>query len=135
MLQFSLRSRCTAVLTGFFVLIHAECGPDSIGRSTRLDTMPSSTRPSPQSTDLNDLPPLRYGRTSTCLVLNHSGGTVAYSGQTAVPCGAFSFPLHRPLAAVGPGPHLPVQHRGARVERRSAGNDHDAAQVSRVTIA
>ena len=43
--------------------------------------------------------------------------------------------LHRPVAAAGPGPHLPVQHQGARAERRSAGNDHDAAQVSGVTIA
>ena len=43
--------------------------------------------------------------------------------------------LHRPVAAAGPGPHLRVQHQGARPERRSAGNDHDAAQVSGVTIA
>ena len=42
--------------------------------------------------------------------------------------------LHRPAAA-GPGPHLPVQHQGAGAERRRAGNDHGAAQVSGVTIA
>jgi hypothetical protein len=65
---------------------------------------------------------------------HHGGGTVAYSGQTAVPCGDFSSGFTG-VAAAGPGPHLPVHHQGARFERRSAGNDHDAAQVSRVTIA
>ncbi len=34
---------------------------------------------------------------------------------------------------VGDRPH--TLHQGARAERRSAGNDHDAAQVSGVTIA
>ncbi len=61
---------------------------------------------------------------------HHGGGTVAYAGSRgAVRC------LHRPVAAAGPGPHLPVPHQGARAERRRAGNDHGAAQVSGVTIA
>ncbi len=37
--------------------------------------------------------------------------------------------VHRPIAAAGPGPHLRVQHQGARAERRSAGNDYDTAAV------
>ncbi len=42
--------------------------------------------------------------------------------------------LHRAVASGGPGPHLPVQHQSARVEQRGAGNNHNAAQVSGVTI-
>ena len=47
----------------------------------------------------------------------------------------FRLRLHRPVAAAGPGPHLPVQYQSAGAERRCAGHDHDAAQVSGVTIA
>ena len=65
---------------------------------------------------------------------HHGGGTVAYSGAGGA-VRRFLLRLYRPVAAAGPGPHLPVHHQGARVERRSAGNDHDAAQVSGVIIA
>jgi len=37
----SLRSHCTAMLTGLRTLIQAGCRPDRYGASIRLDTMPS----------------------------------------------------------------------------------------------
>ncbi len=41
--------------------------------------------------------------------------------------------FHRPGAAAGPGPPQPVPQQGAGAERRRAGDDHGAAQVSGVT--
>jgi hypothetical protein len=56
-------------------------------------------------------------------------------GQTAVPCCAFSSGFTDPSPPPGQVHTYQFKHQGARVERRSAGNHHDAAQVSGVTIA
>jgi hypothetical protein len=65
---------------------------------------------------------------------HHGGGTVAYSGQAAVPCGAFSsgFTARRRGQVRST---LVSSLSSSWAERRSAGNDHDAAQVSGMTIA
>ena len=88
---------------------------------------------------LTDVPPGTAGLQFAMTDLNvpsfhHGGGTIAYSGQMAVPCGAFTSGFTGPSPPPGQV-HTPVQHQGARIKRRSAGNDHDAAQVSGVTIA
>ena len=88
---------------------------------------------------LMDVPPgtarLQFAMTDLNVPSFHrGGGTVAYSGQAAVPCGAFA----SGFTGLSPPPgqvHTYEFSIGARPGRRSAGNNHDAAQVSGVTIA